>query len=386
MPIIGLGKIDKKLIPILVGAIFSILTRLLIKFEDTTLFKHKIIPNLISVFSYTFALFPYIILIIRSKNVHYHKNENIRVDSKELIYNDNYIKQIRGKFGYILLNSVLYFIQGILLLYSIKIKSNSWIWEILFTTLFYYLFFKIMLYKHHYISIALIIILGFIIILVFENLQNDISNNLLPLCLRFLMEIIKSLHDVIDKYLMEKKYCSVYEISLFTGLFNLILFTILSIFNYYYLKIDDFEEFINNFNKTEFLVIIGFGIVQLGLCLSFLFTNRENTPCHIFIIAVLGQFANLVDFSTYPIVIIVFLIFLLFLSLIFTEIIEINVCKLSYNTKRNIAKRAEIENLFVEKDTTVSSINSTDENDDKNLSDTNGRSSLESHNINDLLE
>ena len=191
MPIIGLGKIDKKLIPILVGAIFSILTRLLIKFEDTTLFKHKIIPNLISVFSYTFALFPYIILIIRSKNVHYHKNENIRVDSKELIYNDNYIKQIRGKFGYILLNSVLYFIQGILLLYSLKIKSNSWIWEILFTTLFYYLFFKIMLYKHHYISIALIIILGFIIILVFENLQNDISNNLLPLCLRFLMEIIK---------------------------------------------------------------------------------------------------------------------------------------------------------------------------------------------------
>ena len=386
MAIIGLGKIDKKLIPILVGAIFSILTRLLIKFEDTTLFKHKIIPNLISVFSYTFALFPYIILIIRSKNVHYHKNENIRVDSKELIYNDNYIKQIRGKFGYILLNSVLYFIQGILLLYSIKIKSNSWIWEILFTTLFYYLFFKIMLYKHHYISIALIIILGFIIDLVFENLQNDISNNLLPLCLRFLRKIIKSLHDVIDKYLMEKKYCSVYEISLFTGLFNLILFTILSIFNYYYLKIDDFEEFINNFNKTEFLVIIGFGIVQLGLCLSFLFTNRENTPCHIFIIAVLGQFANLVDFSTYSIVIIVFLIFLLFLSLIFTEIIEINVCKLSYNTKRNIAKRAEIENLFVEKDTTVSSINSTDENDDKNLSDTNGRSSLESHNINDLLE
>ena len=243
-----------------------------------------------------------------------------------------------------------------------------------------------MLYKHHYISIALIIILGFIIDLVFENLQNDISNNLLPLCLRFLRKIIKSLHDVIDKYLMEKKYCSVYEISLFTGLFNLILFTILSIFNYYYLKIDDFEEFINNFNKTEFLVIIGFGIVQLGLCLSFLFTNRENTPCHIFIIAVLGQFANLVDFSTYSIVIIVFLIFLLFLSLIFTEIIEINVCKLSYNTKRNIAKRAEIENLFVEKDTTVSSINSTDENDDKNLSDTNGRSSLESHNNNDLLE
>jgi len=121
--------------------------------------------------------------------------------------------------------------------------------------------------------------------------------------------------------------------------------------------------------------------------LSNLFTNRENTPCHIFIIAVLGQFANHVDFSSYSIIIIVFLIFLLFLSLIFTEIIEINVCKLSYNTKRNIAKRAEIANLFVEKDTTVSSINSTDENDEnKNLTDTNGRSTLESHKDNDLIE
>lgn len=206
MAIIGLGKIDKKLIPILVGAIFSILTRLLIKIKDSKLFKHKIIPNLISVFAYTFSLFPYIIFIIRSKRVHDITNESVRINSKALIYNDNYMKQTKGKFGYILLTSILLFIQGILLLYSIEIKSNSWIWEILITTLFYYLFFKIDLYKHHYISIILIITIGLMIDLVFGNLQDDISNNLLPLCLRFLREIFNSLHDVINKYLMEKNF------------------------------------------------------------------------------------------------------------------------------------------------------------------------------------
>ena len=42
-------------------------------------------------------------------------------------------------------------------------------------------------------------------------------------------------------------------------------------------------------------------------------------------------------------IIIICLIFVLFLSLIFNEIIEINFWDLSYNTKINIIKRAELE-------------------------------------------
>ena len=64
----------------------------------------------------------------------------------------------KGKGKYIVLTSVLMFCQGALLLYTYQIKSNAWIWNIIMTSIFYYLIFKIKLYKHHYLSIILIIL------------------------------------------------------------------------------------------------------------------------------------------------------------------------------------------------------------------------------------
>ena len=53
-----------------------------------------------------------------------------------------------------------------------------------------------------------------------------------------------------------------------------------------------------------------------------------------------------IDFKDNAPLVIAFLIIILFLSLIFNEIIEVNLCGLSYNTKKNISKRAENEMLF----------------------------------------
>ena len=377
MAFISLGKIDKNLIPILVGAIFSILNKLLIQYKDTKLFTYKIIPNIISVFSRTLTLIPYIILKIRSKRNKKNEDKNKNSNDIELIYIDIKQEVVSGKGRYIILSSILLFIQGIFLLYSIEIKSNSWIWDISLTTLLYYLIFKVKLYNHHYISIISIIIIGIIIDLSFGNLQNDLSNNLLLFFYRFLREIFYSLYDVVNKYLMEKKYCSVYELCFFIGLINLILFGIFSIFNYYFLKIDDFEEYLNNLNLSEIFAATSLIFTQLGISLSCLITNNNNTPCHIFIISVLGQFANYMDFSTNSIIIIICLIFILFMSLFFTEIIEINICGLSKNTKKNIINRAKTENSSFEKNYSAYSINSLDENDDININDLQRGSSLE---------
>ena len=130
------------------------------------------------------------------------------------------------------------------------------------------------------------------------------------------------------------------------------------------MKIDDFEKYFNNFNILELIVSICLIIIQLGLSLSCLITNNNNTPCHIFIIAVLGQFINYMDFSTNSIIIIVFLLLILFMTLIFTEIIEINICGLSKNTKRNIAFRAKTEDSSLENNYTIYSVNTIDENDE----------------------
>ena len=73
-------------------------------------------------------------------------------------------------------------------------------------------------------------------------------------------------------------------------------------------------------------------------------TDKDFSPCHIFIIFVFGQLAYYIDFSKkHSVIVIISLIFMLFFSLIFNEIIEINICGLSYNTRRNIINRAQIE-------------------------------------------
>ena len=86
-------------------------------------------------------------------------------------------------------------------------------------------------------------------------------------------------------------------------------------------------------------MLIGYIITQLGLYVGALFTNKNNTPCHIFIIYVFGQIALYMDFSINSIAVIICTIFILFMSLIFNEIIEINFCGLSENTKKNILNR-----------------------------------------------
>ena len=63
-------------------------------------------------------------------------------------------------------------------------------------------------------------------------------------------------------------------------------------------------------------------------------TNKNNTPCHIFIIYVFGQLALYMDFSVNSIAVIICTIFILFMSLLFNEIIEFNFFGLSENTKK----------------------------------------------------
>ena len=51
MALISIGKIDKNLIPIFVGCIVYFFSRLLFTVKETTLFNHKIIPNVLATFS-----------------------------------------------------------------------------------------------------------------------------------------------------------------------------------------------------------------------------------------------------------------------------------------------------------------------------------------------
>ena len=346
MGFISLGKIDKNLISIVIGCVFCYLNRLLNKYEGTLLFKNVILTNIFISFSVFLAGIPCIILNMRSKGVKSIDIDKINTTITKSFLENNYKGKkeeiIKGKNRYIILSSVLYCIQAFFFITTIKIKANCWIWYILITSIINILIFKVKLYKHHYLSVVIIILIEIIIDLFLGNLQNDIRNNLLFLLLRFLREILLSLHFVLVKYTMEKKFASVYEMSLFNGIINLIILGIFSILDYFFFGIDNYEEYFNNFNTKELFVILGVMITQLSLNLSLLFTIKNNSSFHVFIIFVFGQMAY-INYTINSIIIIICLIFVLFLSLIFNEIIEINFWDLSYNTKINISKRAELE-------------------------------------------
>ena len=364
MGFISLGKIDKKCIPILIGCIIAFLSRLLFRVKETKLFEQKSLPNLIATIAKLFSFIPYIIFKRQSKKVHNNDIQNRNSNGVELIYFDRTIEQTGDKWKYILLSAILIFVQGIILLYTYNIKSNTWIWDILITSFLYYFIFKVKLFKHHYLSMGIIILTGLIIDLASENLQEDIINNLLFLFLRVLREILFSLNDVISKYVMEKKFCSIYELMFYTGFLDFFFFGSYTLLSYYYFKVDNFEEYFNNFNIIELLVVIGVMITQFGLFLFTLIINKNNTPCHLFIMYVFAQFAYYLDFSIKSIIFIFCYIFILFWSLIFNEIIELNFWGLSDNTKKNIMLRVEIEENAVNTNSTMNTMKTFSDIDD----------------------
>ena len=344
MAIIGLGQIDSNLISILVGGVLCFLNRLISRYKETLLFKNVILTNIGISLSRFLAGIPYIIILIRSKK------ETAPNDTKDMVLllprfipKDKSKEISKDKNIYIFLTSVINFIQSVLFVYTISIQTNAWIGYILITVIFYYIFFKIKLYKHHYLSIIIIISLGLLIDLVLENLQTELINDTLSLFLKYLREILLSSHFVIIKYIMENKFVSVYEYTFKNGLFSLILFGIFTIFDYFFFRFDNYEEYFNNFNYVELLVILGSVSTMLFLTLCILFTVKNSSPNHVFMIFVLGQFSYYTSFEKYTILVIICLCLILFFSFVFNEIIEINFCGLSANTKKNIIARANNE-------------------------------------------
>lgn len=348
MACISLGKIDKNIIPIIVGSIFCFLNRLLNEAKPE-IYENTILTNIVISLSRFLTIIPLIIFKIKfNRDRSYNdKNNDSNKNSKsiQLIYKNNRI-YVKGVAKYVLLSAVIYLIQSIFFALAFKATTNAWIWYILIASIFYYLMFKVQLYRHHYLSIFFIIVIGTVIDLTTEAIIVDANNEPLALVSKYIKEILFSLYNVIAKYVMEKKYISVYEFSFYIGFFNLIVLIIFSIFDYYFFHIySNYGDILSNLGGIEILKVLGVLFTQVGINLGTLFTTKNCSPCHLFIIFVFGQVAYYINFDIYRGLVISCLIIILFFSLIFSEIIEINLFGLSYNTKRNIIGRSESEIL-----------------------------------------
>jgi hypothetical protein len=169
-----------------------------------------------------------------------------------------------------------------------------------------------------------------------------------------LVEVLHCLEVVITKYLMEELFCSPYGISIFEGLFEIIVNIILLIISTkkkFMIDKDNFYDYIDELKelvsiKWEIILLIISMLSRLFFKLFGLITIQIYTSSHIILLFIIGESIFFFwDFKEYYILFLNIFLFvlLLFMFLVFTEFIELNFCGLQKDIKRNIQERALTE-------------------------------------------
>ena len=367
MKCINFGKFDKKLLIPVIGGLITLIYKYIVKNNP----KYKILtqnPFLVSIyvaFGMILAIIPHLILKNRSKKDSNNQRKLIEHSKLniELIVDDYDIfdRTKFAKFRFIFYSTVFDFAQSLLYsLFALNNSFNLWNFDILLFSLFSYLMLKTKLYRHQYISMIIIIILGFGLNIT-EAYKDDTENTsgAFEITMIFISEICFSFGIVIIKYNMEKNYSNPYEICIWEGAIGFIINLICLVsFNLSGLTIDgikypdNIKEYLENFDYNDFIVCFTITIAHFFVNTSLLLTCHYFTPTHTLIIFIIKDchlylrssenvFLNI---SGFLILILIALAFLIFI-----EIIEINICNISYNTKKNIEirSRKESSNDFI---------------------------------------
>jgi len=379
MKIISLGRINIKfLIPILGGIIRLIYKYIIVlndKYEALT-----INPFLLSIYTYIgmiLAFIPYLIRNYRSKksyiNPDIFPNES-KLNIKLIFHNDIFKKTRFNKYKYIVIASIFDFISTLLsYVFCMNVVYNLWIFDIIFISIFSYFILGSKFYRHQYLSMIIILVLGFILNII-EYIKLDESENsfsLIDVFIKFLTEIFFCLTIVIIKYNLEKNYSSPYELCIWEGAIGLILHIIcLVIINSLELTIGgneypkNIKYYFDNYNINDFIESLIVIITGFVFNISLMLTCNYFTPAHVLITSIIKEYHYYLQKGEYPVLNIIgflILVIILFAFLIFVEIIEINIFNISFNTKKNIERRSRLDSYL--------DINNIGLNDEKILED-----------------
>ena len=364
MQIISFGEIDKKLlIPILAG-----ITSLIFRYtsnsnpKNEALNNNPFIKSIFTALGMNFSFIPYLILKIRSKKKNKNPENNIILNkiqktklSIKFEYYDIYEIKRWHKYKIIIISAILDFaVTFLLLFFCNECIYNLWVLLLIFISIFSHFILKTNLYKHQYFSMIIIIILGFGLNVI-EYFKSDKKEKIkyFEILAKFIVEIMISLFSVLNKYNMEKYFCTSYEICIWEGLIEIILFTIcLCIINKIGITIsdikhpDNFFEYKDNFNKNDLILIFMLIIASFFYNLFYTMTSDYFTPYHTLIAKIISEsylYFNIGENKALNIIGFIILIFIFFLFLFFIEVLEFNLYGFSKYTKRNIGKRATID-------------------------------------------
>ena len=217
--------------------------------------------------------------------------------------------------------------------------------EIIFLTLITYFFLKYKYYNHHFISIALIVILAIIIDITLENFTHTNANTVINSIFYVLAD---SLIYSYFKYLIEFKYYYFLDVLFMLGIINLIIHIISFLI---ILAIQNsngttetlivlFKEYYNEYGIGHMIFRFLFALVSIGFfigILEFLILDKL-TPNYVIIGFELGKIPTtlITTEGIYRWIVLVISIFQIISLLFYLEIFEYNFCSLNKNTKRNI--------------------------------------------------
>ena len=197
MRIITFGKINMKFLIPIIGGIIRLIYRFLVNINS----KYEIIlknPFILSIYTsigMVFAFIPYIILKYRSKKINSNIHENKSKLNIELVHYDIFKKTRLKKYKLILASSICDFSETLIIYtFCMKCIYNLWMFDILFMSVFSYFLLKTKLYKHQYLSMIIIIVLGLVLnVLEYFKSENNYEFNVLEILMKFLGEIFLSL-------------------------------------------------------------------------------------------------------------------------------------------------------------------------------------------------
>lgn len=367
--IISCRKIDKKLILLIIGVIGSFyLSRLCFDLFSKDKSKYiekeykennRLLKSFLKYFGFCFAI---IGEIIRSKtSTNREESPKNMINKKDIFY--------------IALISIMILINEFLAIYlklddnltTVSLDENHNAIEFLLLFLCSKFIFNKIYYKHQYIAILFVILMELIRMIIRINSDLDKNINDAGYILSFFIKLITTILDSIffgySLILIEKKYFSPYKALYIFGIicfiFTFLVYIIISFIpvgNNKFCKIqkgdqcyfDDFFSVFENFTFVQFITLFSHSIFIAAVQLILNFLGHFYTICHISIFYLFNSGYIMInsdfhfeEFSIFEkIILIISYILEVLLTLVFLEMIILNVFGLGYNTKEQIESRA----------------------------------------------
>ena len=385
---IELGIVNYKIIIPLIYPFFSQIRRLLHN-DD----KKPIFSFFTNFCGYLLSGFIYLIIRIRTRRMNSKDIESVNTiikkeSNKELIASNTETSKVftpyqieneidkekkrhkmerqKAKYLYILLLVFIYLIPMFIDSYTaidneLNFGTSSSI-SLFFDIIFYIGLSRVILgdkiYSHQIFS-SIIIICSIIIVIILYLIKDNLTKNIfLNLFLIIIITCLYSLFNILEKKYFIKYMASPYHFMFITGIYALAFILLYEIFTVIIFGFDTdfngiFYQFKANFQEYKglyILIFIGDVISAFVWLAGIHLTVYFFSPCHFIISESISQIIStfldntIKGFPVHEKIIIIFLfIIILFATLIYNEIVIINIWSLNKNTKKNIFLRESKE-------------------------------------------